>query len=168
MRQLRQTLFKMALVPESRKSHEDCLCYKGDHNCLSHQPTAVCFVIQEESEPSSGSVHSCGHEQIEKTVKCDLIVKYSQKVKVVRKAATAREVEINDMENSDSEVKEETEKSELLQNEKVHKNVDQMTPEIIVKDEDADSGTESVDESKDSLIMNAKVVVSDASVIPYI
>ena len=143
----------MALIKETKKPYEDCLCYTGDHNCLSHQPTAVCFVIQEESEPSSGSVHSCGHEQVE-TVKCDLIVKYDQKVRVVRKADTAREKEINDMKNRDS--KEET---EILQNEKFHKSGDLVIPVIILKD--ADSGTESVAENNDSLILNVKPGVSD-------
>ena len=140
---MRQTSIKMALVSGTKKPHEACLCYTGVTNCLMHQPNAVCFVIQEESEPSSGSVHSCGHEQIE-TVKCDLIVKYDQKVRVVRKLDPAREVEINDIEKRDSKVKEDT---EILQNEKDHTNVDLVIPVIIVKDEDADSGTESVAES---------------------
>ena len=78
---------------------------------------------------------------------------------MVRKADTAREKEINDMKNRDS--KKET---EILENEKFHKSGDLVIPVIIVKEEDADSGTESVAENKDSLILNVKTGVSDITV----
>ena len=72
----------MGVMTGGKKAeYDDCLCYTGVQNCVSHRHNAVCFVIQEESEPSSGSVHSCTQDQIEKTVKCDLIIKYNKKVK---------------------------------------------------------------------------------------
>ena len=77
----------MAMMSGGKSTEDDdSLCYKGVHNCVSHSHNAACFVIQEESEPSSGSVHSCAQEQIEKTVKCDLIIKYNKKVKLVKKS----------------------------------------------------------------------------------
>ena len=88
---MRQTAIKMAVMTAGKKTDDDdCLCYTGVHNCVSHRHNAVCFVIQEESEPSSGSVHSCTQDQIEKTVKCDLIIKYNKKVKVVKKSSRVK------------------------------------------------------------------------------
>ena len=160
---MRQTSVKMAVMTGGKKTEDDdCLCYTGVQNCVSHRHNAVCFVIQEESEPSSGSVHSCAQEQIEKTVKCDLIIKYNKKVKVVKKSSREK---LCESDNLDSDVDDET--SQLLLSRKMHadpKNSDKVIPEIISKDENADSGTESVNDSKDSVLLNRRFVISDISV----
>ena len=67
--------------------------------------------------------------------------------------------------NLDSDVDDET--SQLLLSRKMHadpKNSDKVIPEIISKDENADSGTESLNESKDSVILNRNFVIRDISV----
>ena len=158
-----QTAVKLAVMTGGKKTEEDdCLCNTGVHNCVSHRHNAVCFVIQEESEPSSGSVLSCAQEQIEKTVKCDLIIKYNKKVKVVKKSSR---VKLGESDFLESNVDNET--SQLLLSRKIHadpKHSDQVIPELISKDENSDSGTESVNESKDSIILSRKYVISDISV----
>ena len=145
-----------------RTDDDDCLCYTGVHNCVSHRHTAVCFVIQEESEPSSGSVHSCAQDQIEKTVKCDLIIKYNKKVKVVKKFS---KVKLGEGDSLNSKVENETSQSLLSRKIRADaKNSDQVIPDTILKDENADSGTESVNGSKDSVFLKRKFVISDISV----
>ena len=134
---VRQTAVKMAVMASGKKTDDDdCLCYTGVHNCVSHRHNAVCFVIQEESEPSSGSVHSCAQDQIEKTVKCDLIIKYNKKVKVVKKSSR---VKLGEGDNLESKVENET--CQLILSRKIHpdaKNSDQIIPDIISKDEKDD------------------------------
>jgi hypothetical protein len=160
---VRQTEVKMVGMTGVKKTEDDeCLCYTGVQNCVSHRHNTVCFVIQEESEPSSGSVHSCAQEQIEKTVKCDLIIKYNKKVKVVKKSPRVKLGE-GDILNSNLD----NETSKLLLSRKMHadaKNSDSVIPEIISKDENSDSGTESVNETKDSIILKRKFVLRDKSV----
>ena len=146
----------MAVMSGGKKTDDDdCLCYTGVHNCVSHRHNAVCFVIQEESEPSSGSVHSCAQDQIEKTVKCDIIIKYNKKVKVVKKLSR---VKLGEGDTLDSKLENET--SQSLLSRKIRAD----TKNIISKDENADSGTESVNDSKDSVLLNRRFVISDISV----
>ena len=67
----------------------------------------------------------------------------------------------------DSKVENEKETRQSLLMRKIHadsKISDQFIPEIISKDENADSGTESVNESKDSVILNRNFVIRDISV----
>ena len=138
----------MAVTSGGKKTDDvDCLCYTGVHNCVSHRHNAVCFVIQEESEPSSGSVHSCAQEQIEKTVRCDLIIQYNKKVNVVKKLSR---VKLGEGDNLVSKVNNGT--CQLILSRKIH------------PDENDDSGTEILNESKDSIILNIKYVISDISV----
>ena len=80
----------MNLMAGGEQDDGDCLCYTGVHNCVSHRTNTVCLVIQEESEPSSGSVHSSDHHKVEHTVQCDFVIKYNKKVKVVKKAPRGR------------------------------------------------------------------------------
>ena len=133
---MRQTSIQMELMTGRDKAADDCLCCIGVDNCLSHGPNSVCFVIQEESEPASGSVHSCGQEQIEKTVRCDMIIKYRQKVKVIR-----RELSKDEMCSENNDV------AEIFQDDRDVTNVDHMVPEVIVKKYGAELSTMSLGES---------------------
>ena len=127
----------MDLMTGRNKALDVWLCYTGVDNCMSHGPNSVHFVIQEESEPASGSVHSCGQEQIEKTVKCDMIIKYRQKVKVIR-----RKLSKDEMCSENYDV------AEIFPDDRDVTNVDHMVPEVIVKKYCAELSTMSLGESE--------------------
>ena len=65
----RETALEMALVTASQ---------------YRESPSA-CVGTKEETEESCGSAHSSCYGQIEDSVKCDLIIKYNKKVKVIRR-----------------------------------------------------------------------------------
>ena len=148
---MRQTSIQMELMTGRDKAADDCLCCIGVDNCLSHGPNSVCFVIQEESEPASGSVHSCGQE-IEKTVKCGMIIKYRQKVKVVR-----REI------NTDELCSESNDVAKIFQDERDVINVDNVVPEVIEKSYDVDSAIISVGKCTNISDLKCKHFASDFS-----
>lgn len=106
-------------------------CVKGRER---EKPSTVCWDIQEESEHSSGS-----DLNIEQTVQCDFIIKYNKTSKLVKK----------------------TKKEEVINEDDIIKNREDVDPEISEKNEDGDSGTESVSESKESLMLNRKVILND-------
>jgi len=139
----KQTSITMALTPGSNPECGNSFCSKEANQCLGHPANTVCFVIHEERiEPDSGSVQSSGEKLVEKkTVKCDVIVKCKQKVSMVRIPDSNRK--------SNQRCKLDCEESELIKSEKIHTKSDHLIPETILKDEEEDSGTESVLESKD-------------------
>ena len=158
---VRQPAFKLNLLAGGEEgTGEDCLCYTGVHNCVSHRTNTVCLVIQEESEPSSGSVHSSDHHQVEHTVQCDFVIKYNKKVKVIKK--TPR-VKVNEEETMESNVDNDT-TDFLLGTQIQASKSDHTIPVICRRDEDADSGTESVTEIKDSGSLYQNFVLSSFSV----
>ena len=157
---VRQPAFKLNLMAGGEQDGEDCLCYTGVHNCVSHRTNTVCLVIQEESEPSSGSVHSCDHHQVEHTVQCDFVIKYNKKVKVIKKPTNRKVIVEDSVENNGN-----NETTQFILQRKIQANSsDHAMPGICLKDEDADSGTESVTDRKDSVILNRKYVLSDYSI----
>ena len=149
----RQPSIQMELMTGRDKAADDCLCCTGVDSCLIHGPNSVCFLIKEESEPASGSVHSFGQNQIEKTVKCDMIIKYRQKVKVIRREIIKNEVcsEGNDV-------------AEIFQDERDVTHVDQMFPKVIVKNDEGDTATVSVVKSETISHIKGMTAFSDFSV----
>ena len=80
-----QTEIKMALLCGVGKEEEKSIPRKNKHN-----PDTVCFVIHEESEPSSSSGQNSVPEKVEETVKCDFVVKYKKRVKRVTRSECAK------------------------------------------------------------------------------
>merc|ERR1719430_748768 len=95
--------------------------------------STACWDIQEESEHSSGS-----HIDIEKTVQCDFIIKYNKTSKVVKKYS-----------------KEKVNGEDAMKNKEKHN--ENVITKLCEKSGDEDSGTESVNESKDGLIFSRNV-----------
>ena len=131
----------------NKEVEEECLCYAGAG--AVHQANTVCFVIKEESEPSAGSVHSC-HEHVEETVKYDLKLKCNKKVKLIKKLESAREEKTKMCGDQQGKC----ERIELRVRKRVAEDNDPSVDDM--KEDDGDSGTESV--AEDSFIIKKKII----------